>query len=139
MVQHKTLDVITLFHRPSTPASVRVHTILKQASANITETATIDPAAKHSQQNKAQRNEFELDVVEDPPTSDQLRSMLEYIGGKKASDLVNGARDEADAMRKLRDSGESFVRPVVRHLLHSVGEVATSSELADRAVDRRLE
>ena len=78
-------------------------------------------------------------MVEDPPTSDQLRSMLEYIGGKKASDLVNGARDAADAMRKLRDSGESFVRPVVRRLLHSVGEVATSSELADRAVDRRLE
>lgn len=42
--QHKTLDVISLFHKPSVPASLRVLTILKQASAHASETATEDQA-----------------------------------------------------------------------------------------------
>ena len=60
-----------------------------------------------------QRAEFDLNVTEEPPTSDQLRSILEYVGAKKAGELVKGARDEADAMRKLRESAENFKRPVV--------------------------
>ena len=54
--------------------------------------------------------------MEDPPTGDQLRSILEYVGPRRAGDLIKGARGEAEAMRKLQENGESFVRPVVRHL-----------------------
>ncbi len=88
-------------------------TLLKQASATASETATIDQAGDHAAQNKAQRSEFELNVTEDPPTSDQLRSILEYVGGRKAGDIVRGARDEADAMKKLTENAENFKRPVV--------------------------
>ncbi|MCJ1228806.1 hypothetical protein MMC12_005469 [Toensbergia leucococca] len=108
----KTLDVITLFHRPSLPASIRVLTILKQASAHASETATEDQASDHSHQNKMQRTEFELNVTEDPPTSDQLRSILEYVGGRKAKELVEGSKDERDAMRRLAQDGSKFMAPV---------------------------
>jgi hypothetical protein len=105
--------VITLFHKASLPASMRVHSLLKQASANATEYATEDQASDHTSQSNPRRQEFELVVTEAPPTEDQLKSILEYIGVQKASTVVNGARDEADAMKKLRQSGENFQRPVV--------------------------
>ena len=60
-----------------------------------------------------QRTQFELNVTEDAPTKDQLRTILEYVGGKKASQLIQGARDEADALKRLGKDGESFQRPVV--------------------------
>ena len=71
-----------------------------------------------------QRAEFELNVTEDPPTKDQLRTILEYVGAKKASQLVEGARDEADAMKKLGEDGAKFKRPVVsRSTLRPYGRV----------------
>ncbi|KAI9839709.1 MAG: hypothetical protein M1837_002056 [Sclerophora amabilis] len=109
---HKTLDVITLFHKQSSQASVRALTLLKQQSAIASETATEDQASDHSSHDHAQRVQFELDVTEDPPTSDQLRNIFEYIGAKRAGDIVKGARDEADAVRKLKENGDSFQRPV---------------------------
>ena len=60
-----------------------------------------------------QRTEFELNVTEDPPTSDQLRSILEYVGGRKAKELVEGSKDERDAMRRLAQDGSKFMAPVV--------------------------
>ncbi|KAI9716765.1 MAG: hypothetical protein M1812_005105 [Candelaria pacifica] len=110
---HKSLDVITLFHKPSSSASIRALTLLKQASATASETATIDQASDHTPQNKAQRSEFELNVTEDPPTSDQLRNILEYVGARKAGDIVKGARDDTDAMKKLAENAENFKRPVI--------------------------
>jgi hypothetical protein len=62
---------------------------------------------------KAERLPFQLDVAEDPPTTDQLRTILEYIGAPKAHDIVKGARDELDAMRKLKENADNFQRPVV--------------------------
>lgn len=111
---HKTLDVITLFHKASSPASIRVHTLLRQASATASETATEDQASDHSAQSnpKTHRAEFKLEVTEEPPTEDQLRSILEYIGAQKAGTIIKGAKDEADAMRKLAANGDSFERPV---------------------------
>ncbi|KAI9823477.1 MAG: hypothetical protein M1832_002488 [Thelocarpon impressellum] len=109
---HKTLDVITLFHRPGVPASQRVLSLLKQASATASAHVTEDQASDHEHQNIAQRSEFELNVTEDPPTSDQLRSIFEYLGPQRAGDLVKGARDQADAMRKLKESADNFTRPV---------------------------
>ena len=105
--------MITLFHKPSLPASVRVLNLLKQASAAASETATEDQATDHSQQNKIQRTEFELNVTEDAPTSDQLRSILEYVGARRAKDIVKGARDAGDAIRKLGEDKGSFRPPVV--------------------------
>ncbi|KAL9588770.1 MAG: hypothetical protein Q9203_002424 [Teloschistes exilis] len=114
-VTHKTLDVITLFHKASSPASIRAHTLLKQLSAHASETATEDQAADHTAQNKLQRTDFELNVTEDPPTSDQLRTILEYVGsgGGRAGKIVEGATDEADALKKLEEDPGRFKQPVV--------------------------
>ncbi|KAI9670920.1 MAG: hypothetical protein M1817_003805 [Caeruleum heppii] len=111
-VKHKSLDVITLFHKPTTPASVRVLSLLKQTSAAASETATEDQASDHSSQNELQRTQFDLNVTEDSPTSDQLRTMIEYVGPRGVGSLVKGARDEADAMRKLKENADNFQRPV---------------------------
>ncbi|KAI4289822.1 MAG: hypothetical protein L6R35_000904 [Caloplaca aegaea] len=112
---HKTLDVITLFHKASSPASLRAQTLLKQISAHASETATEDQATDHAAQNKLQRTEFELNVTEDPPTSDQLRTILEYAGPEpgRAGQIVEGAADEADALKKLKEDPNRFQRPVI--------------------------
>ncbi|KAL9036587.1 MAG: hypothetical protein Q9180_004218, partial [Flavoplaca navasiana] len=114
-MQHKSLDVITLFHKASSPASIRAQTLLKQISAHASESATEDQATDHTQQNKFQRTEFELNVTEDPPTSDQLRTILEYVGSGagRAGQIVEGATSEADAVTKLKENPDSFQRPVI--------------------------
>jgi len=39
---------------------------------------------------------------------------LEYLGGSgTASQVIRGAQNETDALKKLNASGESFERPVV--------------------------
>lgn len=115
-MQHKSLDTITLFHRPSLSSSTRVLTLLKQASAQASETATEDQASDHTHQNKIQRSEFELNVTEEPPTTDQLRSILEYVGGSRAKDVVEGARNEADAIKTLAQNPSKFRAPIVSPL-----------------------
>lgn len=116
-LKHKTLDVITLFHKASSPASVRVQTLLKQTSAIASETATEDQASDHSHQTHPRRKEFELDVTEAPPTEDQLKNIIEYLGASKISSIVKGAKTESDALKKLKESGENFQRPVVSSFL----------------------
>merc|ERR1712000_305342 len=84
----KTLDVLTLFHKPSISASVRVQNLLKQASAQAAQTATEDQATDHSHQNNTvTREPFELEVTEAPPTPDQLNSIFEYpsVGSQESS------------------------------------------------------
>ncbi|KAL1965209.1 hypothetical protein VTN77DRAFT_5963 [Rasamsonia byssochlamydoides] len=115
---HKTLDVITLFHKPSLPASTRVLNILRTANATASETATEDQASDHAHHAKhQQRGEFQLDVTEAPPTPDQLRNILDYAAathGVKPSAVIQGARDQEDALRRLKEQGDGcFVRPVV--------------------------
>lgn len=123
--QSKTLDPITLFHSPSLAASTRTLNILKQASATAGEVATEDQASDHSRHAKQQRGEFELEVTTDAPTLDQLRSILDYVsptsgvGGQGdkmtygVAELVKGARDAEDALKKFKDNNENFARPVV--------------------------
>jgi len=115
MFLHKTLDVVTLFHKPSLAASTRVLNILKTANATASETATTDQASDHSHHSTNQRGEFQLDVTEAAPTTDQLRNIFEYVSpGVKPSDIIKGARDQADALKRLTENGgENFVRPVV--------------------------
>ncbi|KFY80951.1 hypothetical protein V499_00246 [Pseudogymnoascus sp. VKM F-103] len=109
----KGLDVITLFHSPTAPASMRVHSLLKQASAAAGETATEDQASDHTQQTKSSvQTEFELNVIEDAPTPDQLKSILEYVGENGAGKVVQGATSGKDAFTKWKKDKGSFQRPL---------------------------
>jgi arsenate reductase-like glutaredoxin family protein len=108
--------VITLFHKPSTAASTRVLTFLKQANANAASTATEDQASDHPVSGKDAHPDFTLDVQEGPPTSDQLNSILEYVGAHNAGQIISGARDRADAMAKLKEDAELFKRPLVSYV-----------------------
>ncbi|KAI6089647.1 DUF1687-domain-containing protein [Hypoxylon rubiginosum] len=112
---HKTLDIVTLFHKAGSPASTRAATILKQVSANATETATEDQASDHSHQTHPNRSrqEFELNVTEDLPTTDQLQTILEYVGKDKISSVINGASSVNEALKKFKESKENFKRPVI--------------------------
>jgi hypothetical protein len=116
---HKTLDVITLFHKASSPASLRVHTVLKQASANASAHATEDRARNAAAKSQPKPQEFELEVTEDPPTEDQLQSILEYIGAHRAGDVISGAKSEPDALKRLQLNRDSFRRPLVLSHLSS--------------------
>ncbi|KAI4794502.1 hypothetical protein E4T44_12499 [Aureobasidium sp. EXF-8845] len=106
-------DVITLFHSPSSPASIRVHTLLKQTAAAAQTTATIDQASSHPQQSKVGRTDFELDIQEGTPTADQLTNIFEYLGRDKIGSVVDGASSPTEALRKLKENGSVFQRPVV--------------------------
>jgi len=112
--EHGAKNVVTLFHKPSNQASTRVLTLVKQANAQTVSHATEDQASSHEAHNKAQRNEFELEVTEEPPTGDQLKSILEYLGGPSAAGkIISGASDETDALRRLKADGNTFQRPLV--------------------------
>jgi len=86
---------------------------LKQTSAAASETATEDQASDHSAQNKIQRSDFDLDIVEDTPTHDQVKSILEYIGPNGVGKVVKGATSESDALKKFSASADAFQRPIV--------------------------
>lgn len=111
----KTLDIITLFHKASSPASVRVASLLKQASASATETATEDQASDHTVQSNIhkRRSEFELNITEDNPTPEQVQSILEYVPKPTISSIIKDATSVEDAMKKFKQSADSFQRPVV--------------------------
>ncbi|TEA20229.1 putative redox protein fmp46 [Colletotrichum sidae] len=112
---HKTLDIVTLFHKASSPASVRAATLLKQVSANGTAGATEDQASDHSAQtspNKS-RAEFELNITEDKPTADQVKTILEYVGKSRIPSIVKGASTEEEALKKFQQNVDNFQRPVI--------------------------
>ncbi|KAL7757883.1 hypothetical protein ACKLNR_012410 [Fusarium oxysporum f. sp. zingiberi] len=110
---HKTLDIVTVFHKASSPASVRVANLLKQVSANATSGATLDQASDHSAQTAPIRDQFELNITEDPPTDDQVKTILEYVGSNGIPNVIKGANNEKEALRKFKESKENFIRPVV--------------------------
>lgn len=112
--QNKTLDIVTVFHKASSPSSVRVANIVKQISANAQAGATIDQASDHSSQTKPGREPFELNITEDPPTTDQIQTILGYVGTGGIAKIINGARDEKDALKRFKESKENFLRPLVR-------------------------
>ncbi|KAH9203146.1 hypothetical protein DL95DRAFT_321982 [Leptodontidium sp. 2 PMI_412] len=74
--------------------------------------ATEDRASDRSQQTLTLREEFELNITEDPPTPEQLKSILEYIGTQRPSAIVTGANNKADAMKILKENAENFQKPV---------------------------
>lgn len=92
---------------------MRVATLLKQASANASESATEDQASDHSAQTHPARAEFELNITEDPPTSDQVQTILEYVGRPNIGSIIKGASSNDEALRLFKQNAESFQRPVV--------------------------
>ncbi|KAF1997954.1 DUF1687-domain-containing protein [Amniculicola lignicola CBS 123094] len=112
--EHGAKNVVTLFHKPSSSTSTRVLTLLKQQNAQAVAHATEDQASNHTPQSKTERTDFELDVTEEPPTGDQLKNILEYLGGSSsAGKIIPGATNETDALRRLKESGDVFQRPLV--------------------------
>jgi hypothetical protein len=111
--QHGIKNVITLFHKPSYAPSTRVLNLLKQSRANAAVSSTIDQAAPTPPEASKEREDFELDVQEAPPTEDQLKSILEYVGSQNIGDVVKGAMTEGEAMRVFERDKGSFARPLV--------------------------
>ncbi|EFZ03754.1 uncharacterized protein G6M90_00g060460 [Metarhizium brunneum] len=109
---HKSLDIVTVFHKASSPASTRVANLVKQISANAQAGATIDQASDHTAQTQPSRDPFELNITEEPPTVEQVQTILDYVGKPSISKVIKGAHDEKDALKKFRESRESFLRPV---------------------------
>jgi hypothetical protein len=105
---------VTVFHKASSPASVRVANLLKQISANASSDATLDQASDHSAQTAPIREQFELNITEDPPTDDQVKTILDYVGTSGISNVIKGASTEKDALKKFKESRENFIRPMVR-------------------------
>ncbi|KAI1635518.1 thioredoxin-like protein [Biscogniauxia mediterranea] len=112
---HKPVDIITLFHKSGSPASVRVATLLKQVQANAAESATEDQASDHTSQThpKRLRQEFDLEVTEEPPTADQVKTILEYVGPQRIGSIIQGASNEKEAMQKFKENTSSFKWPVI--------------------------
>ncbi|KAJ8126134.1 hypothetical protein O1611_g7505 [Lasiodiplodia mahajangana] len=120
---HKPLDIITLFHKASSPASVRAAAVLKQASAKATEAAAED----QPNDKPAYRSDFELNITEELPTADQVQTILNYIGKNKVSSIIRGATSETDALKKFKENIDSFQRPVIVDW-HKGKAIATDSE-----------
>lgn len=87
--------------------------MVKQISANAQAGATLDQASDHTAQTKATRDPFELNITEEPPTVEQVQTILDYVGKGGVASVIKGARDEKDALKKFRESKENFLRPVV--------------------------
>lgn len=59
------------------------------------------------------RDPFELNITEEPPTVEQVQTILDYVGKNSISSVIKGANNEKDALKKFRESKENFLRPVV--------------------------
>ncbi len=59
------------------------------------------------------RPEFKLEITETLPTTDQLQTILDYVGPDRTSTIVKGAADAKEALRRFKENGENFQRPVV--------------------------
>ncbi|KKA27944.1 hypothetical protein TD95_001219 [Thielaviopsis punctulata] len=97
----KTLDIITLFSKAGSPASVRVAEALKRAA---TASAGENPNA---------RELFELNVTEENPTEDQVKTILSYVGANGISSVIHGATTESEALKTYKLNPGAFQRPVV--------------------------
>ena len=101
-MQGKSRDIITLFHRANSPVSTKVAALLKQTSAAASEDS-----------GKTQRDEFDLNVTEEPPTTGQLETILDYAGNLAIPTIIKGATSKEDALKMFKLNSEYFQRPVV--------------------------
>lgn len=110
---------------------MRAVTLLKQVSANASESATEDQASDHSHQTHTKRQEFDLNITEDAPTADQLQTILEYVGQSKISSVVPGTSSLKEALKKFNESPNNFQRPVVG-LPHQRHDVLCQTDMNSR-------
>jgi len=61
---------------------------------------------------QAHNAETLIEVEENAPTSDQLASIIEYMGENKVGSVIEGATNTSDALRRLK-SGGSLIRPLI--------------------------
>ncbi|PHH83586.1 hypothetical protein CDD82_6614 [Ophiocordyceps australis] len=109
----KTLDIVSVFAKPNCPTSTRVANLVKQVSANLQTTATVDQAADHGSHSKGSTREpFEYNITQDAPTAEQLQTILDYVGKSGIPSIVAGARDTKEALKKFKESEDSFIRPL---------------------------
>ncbi|KAK4168630.1 thioredoxin-like protein [Cladorrhinum sp. PSN259] len=94
----KTKDIITLYHKAGSPASTKVAALLKQASAAAAESTG--------------KPEFELDITEAAPTTDQVSTILGYVGDRGASSVIQNAATANDALKKFKENASYFQRPL---------------------------
>ncbi|POS86658.1 hypothetical protein EPUL_002287 [Erysiphe pulchra] len=111
---HKTLDVITLFHKTNSSASRNVFNILKKASENASVASSGISSSSDSSSFK-RRDPFQLEITEELPTRDQLKCILEYVREDPGieSVMINGAKDENDAWKKMIANSDNFRRPLI--------------------------
>lgn len=88
---------------------MRVSNLLKQASTSAQKSAAQDAETR--------REPFELNITEDAPTVDQVQTILEYVGQSGAAQVVKGARDDKDALKKFKENKENLLRPLVSGLM----------------------
>ena len=84
---------------------MRVASALTKASAAAAESSAEDSST--------QRPEFKLQITEDTPTTDQLMTILDYVGTDRIPSIVKGAHDKNEALRKFKENSENFQWPVV--------------------------
>jgi len=57
---------------------------------------------------------FDLEVVEGPMTQQQLKTILEYVGGdKNVGQVIQGASGVTDAIKLLESGADAVARPIV--------------------------
>lgn len=78
-------------------------------------------------------------MTEAPPTADQLKNILEYLGGPTSATvgkIIRGANDQSDALKRLEKDGDAFQRPVVSfHIISDIFLhmlIITGRQLASR-------
>ena len=98
-------DAITLFHKASNPASIRIATLLKQAAGSGAAAADKAPV---------KQSDFELNITEEAPTTEQLNTILDYVGKAGISSIISGAQNEEEALKKFKQSADNLNRPIVR-------------------------
>lgn len=111
--QPKASDIITVFQKAGSPASVRIGNLARQVSAQAAATSTLDQAS--DAQHEQGRDEFSLEVTETLPTEGQIETVLGYVGKSKVQSIINGAVNEQDGLKRFKENKESLILPLVSH------------------------
>jgi hypothetical protein len=113
----KALDVITLFHAPHAPASIRMHNLLKRVSARASGFEEDPQWSEFSYKAGPipRREPFDLNVQPSDPTPSQLGTIIDYARatGFSTSDVVQGATDKKHAVKLFTQDPGLFRRPTV--------------------------
>jgi hypothetical protein len=113
----KSIDVITLFHAPHMPASIRMHNLLKRVGARAGGYAEDPEWSEFSYKAGPipRREPFDLHVATTDPTPSQLGTILDYARAAEFAprDVVDGAADKDAALRMFRRDPGLLRRPLV--------------------------